>query len=311
MWSLKRVGAYSIIPPTYFASGCSTMLKIRYKNNKYNSVWLVEPMISIGRSATNDLVVDDAYVADKHFEVHVSHETLTLKNLQPLKPVRVNTVDVIGACTLKVDDEIILGNIELVVIDPKRESKASSSDVANATQIRAVPTTGWALKANHTALANRVFPLKDTTVIGRSVECDISLAAAHLSRRHAQLQVIDGALFVKDLGSANGTFLNGKQVMEARVKRGDELRFDALTFGVMGPADEMAKTTVRTIPASNVPPAGKLAPAKASPVTDKFAKQHTFVKKEKPSAPSGSGKRGLIVLAILAAVVIAAFIFKR
>ncbi len=287
------------------------MLKIRYKNNKYNSVWLVEPMISVGRSATNDLVIDDSYVADKHFEVHVTHETLTLKNLQPLKPVRVNTVDVIGACTLKVDDEITLGGIELVVIDPKRESKVSSSEAANATQMRAVPTTGWALKANHTALANRVFPLKDTTVIGRSADCDISLAAAHLSRRHAQLQIIDGALFVKDLGSANGTFLNGKQVMESRVKRGDELRFDALTFGVMGPADEMAKTTVRAVPAATTTaPATKSAAPKPSVANDKFATQHSFAKKEKPSAPSGSGKGGLIVLAILAAVVIAAFIFK-
>lgn len=287
------------------------MLKIRYKNNKYNSVWLVEPMITIGRSATNDLVVDDPYVADKHVEVHVTHETLTLKNLQPLKPIRVNTVDVIGACTLKVDDEITIGSVELIVIDPKRESKAGSAEAANATQMRAVSATGWALKANHTALANRVFPLKDTTVIGRSADCDISLAAAHLSRRHAQLQIIDGALFVKDLGSANGTFLNGKQVMEARVKRGDELRFDALTFGVMGPADEMAKTTVRSIPIPSTPSA---KPAVPKPIaqSDKSAVQHSFAKKEKSSAASGgAGKGGLIVLAILAAVVIAAFIFKR
>jgi pSer/pThr/pTyr-binding forkhead associated (FHA) protein len=287
------------------------MLKIRYKNNKYNSVWLVEPMISVGRSATNDLVIDDPYVAEKHFEVHVTHETLTLKNLQPLKPLRVNGADVVGACTLVVDDEISIGAIELVVIDPKRESKIGGSETVNATQMRAIPTTGWALKANHTALANRVFPLKDTTVIGRSPDCDISLAAAHLSRRHAQLQVIDGALFVKDLGSANGTFLNGKQVMEARVKRGDELRFDALTFGVMGPADEMAKTTVRTIPIPATPAAKPAAP-KASSADEKFAIQHNFTKKETPAESSSSGgKSGLIFLAILAAVVIAAFIFKR
>ena len=97
----------------------------------------------------------------------------------------------------------------------------------------------------------------------------------------------------------------------ARVKRGDELRFDALTFGVMGPADEMAKTTVRSIPVPNTPPAAKPVSAKPNLATDKFATQHSFAKKEKPSAPSGSGKGGLIVLAILAAVVIAAFIFKR
>lgn len=269
-------------------------------------------MISVGRSATNDLVVDDAYVADKHFEVHVTHETLTLKNLQPLKPIRVNTVDVIGACTLKVDDEITLGAIELVVIDPKRESKVGTSEAANATQMRAAQTTGWALKANHTALANRVFPLKETTVIGRSADCDISLAAAHLSRRHAQLQIIDGALFVKDLGSANGTFLNGKQVMEARVKRGDELRFDALTFGVMGPADEMAKTTVRSTPIASAQTT-RPATVKSSGQNDKFATQHSFAKKPKSTDSSGvsGGKAGLIVLAILAAVVIAAFIFKH
>ena len=266
-------------------------------------------MITVGRSATNDLVVDDPYVADKHFEVHVTHETLTLKNLQPLKPVRVNTVDVIGACTLKVDDEITLGTIELVVIDPKRESKVASAETANATQMRSVHTTGWALKANHTALANRVFPLKDTTVIGRSADCDISLAAAHLSRRHAQLQIIDGALFVKDLGSANGTFLNGKQVMEARVKRGDELRFDALTFGVMGPADEMAKTTVRSIPIPSAP-AARPATAKSSAQQDKFSTQHNFSKKEKHIEPEKSN-RGWIVLVAVALAVIAALIYKH
>lgn len=286
------------------------MLKIRYKNNKYNSVWLVEPMISVGRSATNDLVVDDPYVADKHFEVHVSHETLTLKNLQSLKPIRVNTVDVIGACTLKVDDEITLGAVELVVIDPKRESKAAAAENNNATQMRPNAGSGWAIKANHTALANRVFPLKDVTVIGRSTDCDISLAAAHLSRRHAQLTIVDGALYVKDLGSANGTFLNGKQVMEARVKRGDELRFDALSFGVMGPADEMAKTTVRAIPNAEPAPA-KPAP-KPSVQATKFSTQHSFSQNKKPPEPkSGNGIRGLVVLGILAAVVIAALIFRK
>ena len=55
------------------------MLKIRFKNNKYNAVWLVEPKVTIGRLITNDLVVDDAEVADSHIEVLVEHEQLTLK----------------------------------------------------------------------------------------------------------------------------------------------------------------------------------------------------------------------------------------
>src|SRR5690606_5458656 len=222
------------------------MLKLRFKNNKYNAVWLIEPKVTIGRAITNDLVVDDTYVADFHLEVLVAHEQLTLKNLVPNKPIKVNDADITTGCKLAPDDVILLGKLELLVVDPKRELKSSTLE-QKATPTRAISkATAWALKANHTALASRVFPIKEMTVIGRTPECDISLPAAHLSRRHAQLQVLDGFLYVKDLGSANGTYLNGKPITEARVKRGDELRFDALSFGVLGPADELAQTTVRS-----------------------------------------------------------------
>lgn len=292
------------------------MLKIRFKDNKYNAVWLVEPKITIGRSATNALVVDDEAAGDVHIEVLVDHENLTLKNLIPSRPVSVNNLEVTGACALKADDIVSIGSVELIVIDPKREAKIVAQQSANATQLRTPKPSGWSLKSNHTALANRVFPLKEVTVVGRSNECDICLSAAHLSRRHAQLQVIDGMLFVKDLGSANGTFLNGKQVAEARVKRGDELRFDSLSFGVIGPPDEMAKTTVRKLDVkaeaaearaaarSNAmaQPAG-MAPTRSSSMDFNF--------KPQPAVENNKGKFGLIFLGVLAVVVIAALFLTR
>ena len=301
------------------------MLKIRFKNNKYNAVWLVEPKVSIGRLITNDLVVDDADVADSHIEVLVEHEQLTLKNLVPEKPVKVNDEEVSSICTLKPDDVITLGAVELQVIDPKREPKEAVVEAGNVTQLRTPTpkTTGWALKANHTALANRVFPIKEMTIVGRATECDISLAAAHLSRRHAQLQVLDGLLYVKDLGSANGTFVNGKKVTEARVKRGDELRFDTLSFGVIGPTtDDLAKTTVRS-PASKVPDATPIP--KTKPIAKPRQSAHVAgdVKAAgqrsihaRPSQPREEdtprhGRMGLALLVIIAVVVVAALYFTR
>jgi pSer/pThr/pTyr-binding forkhead associated (FHA) protein len=286
------------------------MLKIRFKDNKYNAVWLVEPKITIGRSATNALVIDDPLASDVHMEVLVDNEHLTLRNLIPTQPIIVNGQTVTGACELKPDDQITLGQVELVVIDPKREAKVIAEESANVTQLRAPRTTGWSLKANHTALANRVFPLKELNVIGRASECDISLAAAHLSRRHAQLQIIDGMLFV------NGTFLNGKRVAEARVKRGDELRFDALTFGVMGPSDDMAKTTVRKVPV-------KVEVVEAKPKASQREKAIAPTRASSPNrAAAGSqpktapqenskGKYGLIFLGVLAVVVITALFLTR
>lgn len=292
------------------------MLKIRFKDNKYNAVWLVEPKITIGRSATNALVIDDPLASDVHMEVLVDNEHLTLRNLIPTQPIIVNGQTVTGACELKPDDQITLGQVELVVIDPKREARVIAEESANVTQMRAPKNTGWSLKANHTALANRVFPLKELNVIGRAAECDISLAAAHLSRRHAQLQIIDGMLFVKDLESANGTFLNGKRVAEARVKRGDELRFDALTFGVMGPSDEMAKTTVRTVPLNVAiveakPKANPREKAVAPTRSSSLNRASAGIQPKVMPQENTKGKFGLIFLGVLAIVVITALVLTR
>lgn len=45
-----------------------------------------------------------------------------------------------------------------------------------------------------------------------------------VSRRHAELRVRDGRWMVRDLGSINGTWLNGRRVGDAEVRPGDELR---------------------------------------------------------------------------------------
>lgn len=285
------------------------MLKIRFKNKKYSAVWLVEPSIGIGRARTNELVVSAPNVADKHLVIEVDHEDLQLVNLVPGSLVAVNGNKVRERIKLTPRDVISLAGVELEIIDPKDDAVAPAPS-RQETSPRNPATTGWALKANHTALGNRVYPLKDENVVGRSSDCDISLAAAHLSRRHARLDVRQGVLYVKDLGSANGTYLNGKPITEARVKRGDELRFDTLSFGVIGPADDMAKTTIRT---SDKPRAAK-APASKPQAPPQAAQQ---------SAPPPIGEQpantskpryataGMGILVVLTLLVVAALYFTR
>jgi hypothetical protein len=63
--------------------------------------------------------------------------------------------------------------------------------------------------------------------LGRSPACQLVLADATVSRRHAALVVCDGAWRIVDLGSSNGTWVNGRRVVEAEVRPGDELRLGA------------------------------------------------------------------------------------
>jgi S1-C subfamily serine protease len=57
----------------------------------------------------------------------------------------------------------------------------------------------------------------DRLVIGRDEECDLVLPDSKVSRRHASLEVADGETTLRDLGSRNGTFVNGKRVQAARL----------------------------------------------------------------------------------------------
>ena len=74
---------------------------------------------------------------------------------------------------------------------------------------------------------------RERIVLGRSQDCDITVNDSSVSRRHAEVRLEEGVYWVVDLGSTNGTELNGKRVERAQLEYGDrialgqsELRFD-------------------------------------------------------------------------------------
>jgi Protein of unknown function (DUF3662)/FHA domain len=60
-------------------------------------------------------------------------------------------------------------------------------------------------------------------VIGRSRDCDIQLADGNVSRRHAELRQEGASYWIVDLGSTNGTEVNGKRVKRAKLRSGDKI----------------------------------------------------------------------------------------
>jgi hypothetical protein len=67
-------------------------------------------------------------------------------------------------------------------------------------------------------------------LIGREAGCDLELAASEVSRQHARLEFRDGQYVICDLGSANGTTINGASVAQAPLRDGDVLGFGPVTF---------------------------------------------------------------------------------
>ncbi len=69
------------------------------------------------------------------------------------------------------------------------------------------------------------YPLQDARdlVIGRSSDLDMVLIEDMVSRKHAKITLQEGAITIADLGSTNGTFVNGEKVKKAQLKEGDRV----------------------------------------------------------------------------------------
>lgn len=79
--------------------------------------------------------------------------------------------------------------------------------------------------------SRRILPLPSSvTVIGRRSNCDLHIPLIAVSRRHCQLSRDGGVLKIRDLGSRNGTYLNGKRIDEAAIQPGDHIKVGPLTF---------------------------------------------------------------------------------
>ncbi len=79
---------------------------------------------------------------------------------------------------------------------------------------------------------------RDVTVVGRGRNlCDVLLQQTSISKLQCLIAKTDGLLFIRDLGSTNGTKVNGQRVTRGALLPGDELAFASVKFHVhLGPS---------------------------------------------------------------------------
>jgi DNA-directed RNA polymerase subunit RPC12/RpoP len=87
----------------------------------------------------------------------------------------------------------------------------------------------------------REFPLKEgLNRVGRAPGCEVRIDDHTISTQHAEVWVMEESVLVRDLGSTNGSFLNGRPVTEAEFRAGDILTFGAAEFTLKDPPARVA-----------------------------------------------------------------------
>src|SRR5213080_3683049 len=83
--------------------------------------------------------------------------------------------------------------------------------------------------------------VKDLSLVGRKEDCDIRLDHKSVSKQHCVIVKTDGLLLIRDLGSTNGTRVNGQRVRRAALLPNDQLSIANCKFTVfLGPDDASA-----------------------------------------------------------------------
>lgn len=219
------------------------MLKIQFTDRRKPAMWLVDSTIKIGSASECEIQINDPSIDAVHAELVVSQETILLKNISKKRSVFVNDIPVVSEHQLNAWDTLRLGDNQLEIIDPlnQRTIQDTPQKPQNATVIRSVVSL-WTLKGATIPLEGKYFSVTDGMVIGREDASDIRIPLSYVSRRHAKLCLRNSKLFIDDMDSSNGTYVNGERITSKELFSGDELRLDEFVFHVIGPEDEKKKS---------------------------------------------------------------------
>jgi len=186
-------------------------------------------MIRIGRHPANDITFDAAkasIVSANHAKLTFLDGKWTLVDLESTNgvflragPGRLQKVVVIH---LTGGEEFELGrNGPTLRFEVRARPRQEVVEIEPATVVLGMQ--GVQAMAEREQVQHGEIPLTNEMTIGRQGDCAIQLTDPQVSQKHARLFLKTGAYYIEDLGSRNGTYVNGQRTSQAKLSTGDSI----------------------------------------------------------------------------------------
>ncbi|MBB5207203.1 FHA domain-containing protein [Chiayiivirga flava] len=241
-------------------------MKLFFPNGEHPQALLSTGENRVGNASTAQIALTAPNIVAAHCTIELDEsEAVTL--LPGDGVTTVNGKPVATATPLRAGDLLGFADVQARLVAVEKAGLSSVPrpapvDDSGATRVRmAVPKL--VLRGVSGAAFGKTFPISGPVVIGRQADCDISIPSEEISRRHAQLKPTPAGLAVEDLGSSNGTYINGKRVQSGLMRPGEELRLDTIRFLLVAPGLEMPGTTRPATAASAAVTAVSAAPKRS------------------------------------------------
>jgi len=215
-------------------------MKLVFQSGEHPQFPLPEGSSSIGSALDADIPLGQEGIEPLHCELLAGAHGVRLRVI-PGARVMVNERPVDGVIALRGNDVLSLADVKARLVDaveelprtPAIQGRDEHSEL-NATMVRQV-IPKFALRAVSGSLFGRSFPLQAILNVGRAEDAGLRIPLDSISRQHARLTPAGNEVLVEDLGSANGTWINGKRITRASASHGDEISFDKERFQLLVP----------------------------------------------------------------------------
>ncbi|NOX49504.1 MAG: FHA domain-containing protein [Gammaproteobacteria bacterium] len=176
----------------------------------------IEDSMTMGNHLDNDVIVPGEDVADFHVRIDLSERGPVLI------PLSGNTLNLNGVETDK-PVQVIIGDVVTV----GQTTTQIGTEIEHASEAEA-----WSLYAE---LGEDSYAIVGEVSVGRTDSADITVMDHHISRFHARFVERDNFIWLQDLGSANGTRVNGLPLVGGGLLfHGDIISFDKINFQLIG-----------------------------------------------------------------------------
>ena len=220
-------------------------MKLLFPAGEHEPVELKDGETVVGAAPDCQIMLAAPGIASRHCSLLARGEQASVRALDPAAVVVLNGKQITADAPFKSGDLLLFGKVGCRVVAsekvaapaPMRRAAAptAADDENGRTRVRAA-LPKFVMRGVSGPTFGKTFGVVGALTLGRSAECDISIASDEISRHHAKLQVVPDGVMVEDLGSANGTFVNNQRVHGGTLmKPGDELRLDTVRFMLMSP----------------------------------------------------------------------------
>jgi hypothetical protein len=169
------------------------MLKIQFKDGSQDPVLLTTPGKTIGSGKINDIVVNEKGVNGFHADLKVEGDSVFLSDVDTQTGTFLNGEKIAGPMQLRVGDVIRIMAAELEVADAA-DAEEAGTIVLSGSALKKMGADGWSIVADTGPEKGQVIPISAKVLVGRALDCDLSILEPGLSRKHAELNIIDGKL---------------------------------------------------------------------------------------------------------------------